>query len=385
MQWTALVKLHLPRSTNAQDANAPDASAPDATNEAAHCHWNACRLVLASTQIMYYAIHGAGVDDHEWTAMVQRGLIGRVEARALQAYPGNQPWLALVWAVSEVDAQLTASMHMERADVATRMRYGKVLERFRKLAEQMRAHFGQIVNGRHMLVPFPYFHLLNILIVFNLIMISYATVTLSAWPIALLATLFCSCTVLGMRAVAIMLSDPFGKDKEDFDLEPLMRAAYEETVAQLRMAPHTPMLNTLPQGIPQGSSSKLHDGLILDPTTVTTGAQHKWTPADKTAVEAAVEGVATIRRSITAAQLWKAQAQQGPCRSKPRGRVSKAIARAVALTKPVSAERVGPPTNNPARSAPTIEEGDARQHEDSAPAQSPAQSQTVVVSYSAED
>jgi hypothetical protein len=57
---TALVKLHLPRSTNAQDANAPDASAPDATNEAAHCHWNACRLVLASTQIMYYAIHGTG-------------------------------------------------------------------------------------------------------------------------------------------------------------------------------------------------------------------------------------------------------------------------------------------------------------------------------------
>ena len=33
-----------------------------------------------------------------------------------------------------------------------------------------------------------------------------------------------SFTILGMRAVAILLTDPFGKDKEDFDLEPLMQA-----------------------------------------------------------------------------------------------------------------------------------------------------------------
>ena len=128
----------------------------------------------------------------------------------------------------------------------------KLLDRFRKLAEQMRWHYGQIINGRkmqvcaihlcllctpccpaaaprltsppshtrscfsrhsHLLtlstpplsrsrpscplyvryqVPFPYFHLLQLLIVFNLTLISYASVPLAAWPLSMLANLVCT-------------------------------------------------------------------------------------------------------------------------------------------------------------------------------------------------
>ena len=118
MQWAALVKLNLPPgdtrvsppSTLAASAPSEPRSEPcsahkwtsreaDAGGDAGeagrewgskmkrqppHRHWNAVRLVLASVQICYYAIHGTGVDDQEWSAIIQRGLLGRDEARTLQ-------------------------------------------------------------------------------------------------------------------------------------------------------------------------------------------------------------------------------------------------------------------------------------------------------------
>ena len=43
-------------------------------------------------------------------------------------------------------------------------------------------------------VPFPYFHLLNFLIVFNLLMLSYAIVPLASWPLAVLRLALTWCT-----------------------------------------------------------------------------------------------------------------------------------------------------------------------------------------------
>ena len=114
MQWAALVKLHLPAAGAKATTTEAVASSPkwvseetsSATPQPPHRHWNAVRLVLASVQICYYAIHGEGVDDQEWTAIIERGLLGRDEARTLQTYPGNQPWLALCWGVAEIRAQV---------------------------------------------------------------------------------------------------------------------------------------------------------------------------------------------------------------------------------------------------------------------------------------
>ena len=156
MQWTALVKLNLPQNqadSAATVIDAADASDAKAEPVPSHRHWNAIRYTLASMQICYYTIHGAGVDDQEWSAMMERGLLGGDEMRALQSYPGNQPWLALCWAVTEVTAQVHAEAKKEdgMAEVLARDR---LFERFRELAEKMRWHYGQIINGRKMQVPF---------------------------------------------------------------------------------------------------------------------------------------------------------------------------------------------------------------------------------------
>lgn len=304
MQWAALVKLHLP-------------SSPEG-----HLHWNATRLVLASMQMMYYAIHGAGVDDREWQVLMARDLLGADEARTLQAYPGNKPWLALTWALVEVQGQLgvapddtstgshaatdgdegvhahgnaarTFGKLSTGAEIAQHLMQHELLERFRKLALALRFHYGQINNGRKLQVPFPYFHLVNMLIVFNLLMIAYAVVPLAAWPIGIIAVATASFTIIGMRSVAIGLSDPFGKDQVDFDLEPFMCDAYDEAIAMLRITRYEPMLTQLPAGVGEGLT-------IGDPTHTATALRKKWVSAETDLpVDSRIAGISQLKRSVT--------------------------------------------------------------------------------------
>ena len=58
--------------------------------------------------------------------------------------------------------------------------------------------------------------------------------------------------LLGMRAIAIKLADPFGTNRIDFDLEAIMCAAYSEAVAQLSMQKQPAGRATLPDGMMAG-------------------------------------------------------------------------------------------------------------------------------------
>lgn len=258
-EWLALCKMHLPRG-----------------GIASHGQWNAARLVLAGQEIMYYSCHGEGVDDEEWDAMVERGLLGDGEITQLRSYKGNQSWLCLAWALEEAEAQIRRETARraktsrcpasadgsdpappsEHEMLAEYIAMHETIQHFRDEAEDIRMHCGQIANWRRMQVPFPYFHLLNLLVLFNLVMISYAAVPLTCWPLSLLAVFAATFTILGMRCVAIALSDPFGHDLTDFALEPFMKNAYEEAVAQLQMPRRQALHGHLP---PLASGKALFD------------------------------------------------------------------------------------------------------------------------------
>ena len=62
-------------------------------------------------------------------------------------------------------------------------------------------------------VPFPYFHLLNVIMMANCLLVSYALVAVASWPISTFAIAVFTSIVLGMRALAISMSDPFGGDE----------------------------------------------------------------------------------------------------------------------------------------------------------------------------
>ena len=107
---------------------------------------------------------------------------------------------------------------------------------FRDLCFGLRGHCGQMSNWMKQPVPFPYFHVLTLLLVIDLFLISYGLVTLDEieWFLKpFFFAIICIC-FLGLKDVAIAMSDPFGDDAIDIDLELLLIDAYKNAIALLR-------------------------------------------------------------------------------------------------------------------------------------------------------
>ena len=174
---------------------------------------------------------------------------------------------------------------------------------------------------------------------------------LAAWPLTLLCNVCAAFFILGVRTVAIFLSDPFGKDLIDFDLEPLMRAAYDEAVAQLRMRPYQPTLDTLPAA-PTGPA-----GVLVDPTVLTSKERSAWVAAELTSVADATKGIAKLSKGVTQSNVWALKSENTRRLSGPRrllsGRSVKATSTAAWAGAPSSpAARVAPAQRPPAAAAP---------------------------------
>ena len=61
-------------------------------------------------------------------------------------------------------------------------------------------------------VPFPYFHVLNILMTLNFTLYTYGFLVFESWLTPVVLFVIIAVTV-GMREVAIQLSNPFGTDE----------------------------------------------------------------------------------------------------------------------------------------------------------------------------
>jgi len=228
-------------------------------------HWNACRYTIAAVHMLYYTLHGSELDDAEWGQMMARGLLSPVEALKLNNFHGNKLYHTLQWALAEVCAQLeeTPLLGSSSNDFAMSMRGVFILERFRDLTLALRSFGSRITNTRNMPVPFPYFHLLNFLMIANLVLIAYAAVGLGSIILSSSCVFFATMVLIGMRAVAIALSDPFGDDFTDLDLEKYMKAMYMEAVHQLQ----APTNATLSSRVPPKLDTEEHFNPLNEPAS----------------------------------------------------------------------------------------------------------------------
>jgi len=227
MNFVALVRNHFPADPNVQ--------------------WNATRLLLASMHIQYYTLNessgGAAIDPEEWDKIIKRSLLKANEIEILKTYTGYKPFLPLVWALAEVEDALlpkikgaNATNDEKRMISEERYRVSDLLSNFRELCFTFRGHCGQINNWLKQPVPFPYFHVLTLLLVLDMSLISYglATMLSTSIPFAVLVYVVILLAFLGLKEVAVAMSDPFGDDAIDFDLEAMLSASYKNAVALLR-------------------------------------------------------------------------------------------------------------------------------------------------------
>ena len=238
MEWVSLVKGYASRIHGVDD------------NQLSALMWNSTRHILASMHILYYSLNEDNmISEDEWRMCVARNLLSFREVAAIKAYKGFRPFLVLHWGLEEGRGLLkvwSTSDPSRHHDLGQGMRDELILGAFREVAFKFRGHCGQIVNTLKQPVPFPYFHLLNVILLSQLLLVAYGLATSLTPAISIPVMAFISAVLLGMRGLAVQLSNPFGTGSVDFELEAFLNGAYTNAVAHLSSDAHDPCGSALP-------------------------------------------------------------------------------------------------------------------------------------------
>lgn len=256
-QWAHLIRTNFAKKSAAQK-------------------WNLMRPFLGAMHIHYAFLRceedddgqeQQGVSTEEWRAMRRTNLFTRAEVEQLHAYRGNMSFLAASWALGEVksavlrdrpdpsqealpDHAVTVAQSAKDADanhsfdgslitVPQLIVFNQFEATVRDFCKEVNATMEILAQP----VPFPYFHILKLQLLVALLVLSYALVEITDANAFLSLTCY-SITLLvmiGLQQVAIAMSDPFGSDDVDFELEAFIGAAYDNAVALL-------MDNRIPYG-----------------------------------------------------------------------------------------------------------------------------------------
>jgi len=198
--------------------------------------WNSARFVVGTLHILYFSLNEPApgepdIGDDEWDTMRKRHLFTMDEIQMMKDYKGYKPFLPLIWAMQEVEAALKTDF----PGAPKGPELAALIGAFRGIAFEMRGHCGQINNWLKQPVPFPYFQFLTILLVVDLVLIAYGLLNMEFNAfLTLIIYLVILSSFIGLKEVAVAMSDPFGEDDIDFNTNGMLTTAYNNSVAMLQ-------------------------------------------------------------------------------------------------------------------------------------------------------
>lgn len=164
------------------------------------------RFALVAIFLNFYEVHhGDSVSDEEWRTLMDHGLLRTSEKEMLVGLKKHQrSHVLLLW---------SADVAKEGLGVAKAP--GNALKQVLAPLLEMRADQQELLNTAALPIPFQYYHLLNAMVLFNLVLWGYAMAICES-VFASLIYMMCSLIFMGMLELADELSDPFGDDEVDF-------------------------------------------------------------------------------------------------------------------------------------------------------------------------
>lgn len=191
----------------------------------------ASRYCLSSVIIFLYSVHGTPSPE-VWKQLVDRGLLKQEEREYLDKFTTMQRSFLLLSLCSKI---VKAGKDKTEEKVAFRQMSGKLLK--------VGKHQQEILDTLAMPMPFQYFHILNVMITMNLTMWAYI-MAIAESNFAFFAYFFAATIFMGLMELATQLSDPFGDDDTDFDIQLWIEEMIESTVDLIEdnvmTAPPTP-------------------------------------------------------------------------------------------------------------------------------------------------
>lgn len=97
---------------------------------------------------------------------------------------------------------------------------------------ELRGAMSDVANIMMMPMPFQYFHIMNMMLVLNLVLWAYALGCQDSY-FAPVIYMFVQMMFQGVRELSTALSDPFGEDEVDFDVDSWMKSIYTRLYAIL--------------------------------------------------------------------------------------------------------------------------------------------------------
>lgn len=217
-----------------------------------HCsaavRWNMMRLILGGMHLHYADCRREedhegrelqGVSKEEFRAMRRSNLFTRSEITTLDKYRGYKSIQAVTWSLQEVRIAILKGWPEKESgplkSKLTTMPQLTIFSHFERVAEELITNFSQTQEILNQPVPFPYFHVLKLLLLVALLILSYAMIELLYANVFLSLTCYTvACIIMiGLEQIAIGMSDPFGLDEVDFELDNFLQVAYDNAIAKL--------------------------------------------------------------------------------------------------------------------------------------------------------
>jgi predicted membrane chloride channel (bestrophin family) len=194
------------------------------------------KLLLVSCFMFYYertggteedAKEGCKISKHEYAQLHKIDLLDPLEIKSLERFckryrEDSMPSLLLMqWCM-----QL-----MRRATPEPTTR-DDLLIGFDDKMYELRDAMSDVTNIMDLPMPFQYFHIMNMMLVLNLVLWAYALGCQdSFW--APIIYMFVQMMFQGIRELSTALSDPFGDDEVDFDINSWMKSLYTRILGLL--------------------------------------------------------------------------------------------------------------------------------------------------------
>mmetsp|Transcript_11309 Transcript_11309/g.26010 ORF Transcript_11309/g.26010 Transcript_11309/m.26010 type:complete len:565 (-) Transcript_11309:125-1819(-) len=189
----------------------------------------ATRFIMAAVFIFYMNVTGGMPGRNEWNEVITKGLLMPWEVRLLQEYPGGRVTLILTsWALRAVQAALVKDCFFQEHSPHIAHVHNRLNEHVHRLVISC----NRISYLLALPIPFPYFHLLNIVLNCNFGILAVALATFEMYS-SIVAYAFALLIFMGIREVSNSLADPFGTDDVDFPVEQFLDHTFNDAMGLL--------------------------------------------------------------------------------------------------------------------------------------------------------
>ena len=238
-EWVYLVKAHF-------------------RNESANMRWNLARTLLAAMHVHYAFLsgeksHSKSISRKDWLRIQRHQLLSDRECSELASCKQHAArcFIPATWGLETVRRGLlvklrerTANDALTEDDLLRDSGLMTTYSAFESCALTFRRNCAETLEIMNMPVPFAYFHATKLLLLSALGIISYSLILIEVhveeasrmlWTELLSLGVFViiSGIMIGLHAIAVRMSDPFGEDDSDFNMDEMLSSAYNTAIEVL--------------------------------------------------------------------------------------------------------------------------------------------------------